>query len=42
MKPGLCNATLGRAAGERYIALRVYQHFADLKEAYGIRDEKAH
>jgi hypothetical protein len=42
MKPGLCNATSGGAAGEGYAASRVYWHFANLKEAREIRDEKAH
>ncbi|KAJ5481470.1 hypothetical protein N7475_000282 [Penicillium sp. IBT 31633x] len=31
MKPGLCNATPGGAAGEKYAASRVYWHIADLK-----------
>ena len=31
MKPGLCNATSGGAAGEGYAASRVYWHIADLK-----------
>lgn len=40
--PGRCNPIPDGTDREKYAAWKVYKHFADLKEAYEIRDEKAH